>query len=72
MIRLSIRRRVLAPITEHGLGIPLGGYVLRVRVGVPAVAELRDVAAGRADLLAEVAGVLEGASEGELDEPLAR
>ena len=37
-----------------------------------AVAELRSLAAGRADLLAEVAGVLEGVSEGELDEPLAR
>ena len=37
-----------------------------------AVAELRELAAGRADLLAEVAGMLEGASEGELDEPLAR
>jgi hypothetical protein len=37
-----------------------------------AVAELREVAGGRADLLAEVAGVLEGASEGELDEALAR
>jgi hypothetical protein len=37
-----------------------------------AVAELRELAAGRADLLAEVAGILEGAGEGELDEPLAR
>jgi hypothetical protein len=37
-----------------------------------AVAELRELAAGRADLLAEVAGILEGTSEGELDEPLAR
>jgi len=37
-----------------------------------AVAELRALAAGRADLLAEVAGVLEGASEGRLDEPFAR
>jgi hypothetical protein len=37
-----------------------------------AAAELRALAAGRADLLAEVAGILEGASEGELDEPLAR
>jgi hypothetical protein len=37
-----------------------------------AVAELRELAAGRADLLAEVAGVLEGAREGEPDEPLAR
>lgn len=37
-----------------------------------AVAELRSLAGGRADLLAEVAGVLEGVSEGELDEPLAR
>jgi hypothetical protein len=37
-----------------------------------AVAELRQLAAGRADLLAEVAGILEGAADGELDEPLAR
>jgi hypothetical protein len=37
-----------------------------------AVAALRELAAGRADLLAEVAGILEGASEGELDEPLGR
>jgi hypothetical protein len=37
-----------------------------------AVAALAELVAGRADLLAEVAGVLEGASEGELDEPLAR
>jgi len=35
-----------------------------------AVAALRELAVGRADLLAEVAGVLEGASEGELDERL--
>ena len=37
-----------------------------------AVAVLRELAAGRADLLAEVAGILEGARKGELDEPLAR
>jgi len=37
-----------------------------------AVAELRELAAGRSDLLAEVAGIFEGTSEGELDEPLAR
>ena len=37
-----------------------------------AVGELRELAAGRADLLAEVAGIFEGTSEGELDEPLAR
>jgi hypothetical protein len=37
-----------------------------------AVAELRKLAAGRADLLAEVAGVLEGFAEGQLNEPLAR
>jgi hypothetical protein len=34
--------------------------------------ELRELAAGRADLLAEVAGVMEGFGEGQLDEPLAR
>lgn len=33
---------------------------------------LRELAGGRADLLAEVADILEGASEGELDEPFAR
>ncbi len=32
----------------------------------------RAIAGGRADLLAEVAGVLEGTSAGRLDEPLAR
>jgi hypothetical protein len=37
-----------------------------------AVTELRELAGGRADLLAEVAGIFEGASEGELDEPLAK
>jgi hypothetical protein len=37
-----------------------------------AVDALREMAAGRADLFAEVAGVLEGANEGELDEALAR
>jgi hypothetical protein len=37
-----------------------------------AVAALVELAAGRADLLAEVAGIFEGTSEGELDEPLAR
>ena len=34
--------------------------------------ELRKLASGRADLLAEVAGIFEGTSEGELDVPLAR
>ena len=37
-----------------------------------ALAGLRALAGGRADLLAEVAGIIEGPSEGELDEPLAR
>jgi hypothetical protein len=37
-----------------------------------AVTELRELAGGRGDLLAEVAGILEGASEGELSEPLHR
>jgi hypothetical protein len=37
-----------------------------------AVAGLRELAGGRADLLAEVAGLLQGAREGEPDEPLAR
>ena len=39
---------------------------------VAAVAELRTIADGRADLLAEVAGILLGASEGELEEPRSR
>ena len=37
-----------------------------------AVAAVSELAGGRADLLAEVAGVLEGMSEGQMDEPLAR
>src|SRR6185312_11037932 len=37
-----------------------------------AVTELCELAGGRVDLLAEVAGIFEGTSEGELDEPLAR
>ncbi len=37
-----------------------------------AVQALSELAGGRADLLAEVAGIFEGTSEGELDEPLAR
>ena len=37
-----------------------------------AVAALRELAGVRSDLLAEVAGIFEGTSEGELDEPLAR
>jgi hypothetical protein len=37
-----------------------------------AVTELQELAGGRRDLLAEVAGILEGAREGEPDEPLAR
>ena len=37
-----------------------------------AVTALQELAGGRADLLAEVAGILEGAREGEPDEPLAR
>jgi ParB-like chromosome segregation protein Spo0J len=37
-----------------------------------AVGELRELAAGRTDLLAEVAGIVEGASEAKLDEPRAR
>jgi hypothetical protein len=35
-----------------------------------AVAELRQLVAGRSDLLAEVCGIMTGASEGELDQPL--
>jgi hypothetical protein len=37
-----------------------------------AVIELREIAGGRADLLAETAGVMLGASEGGLDEPRAK
>ncbi len=36
------------------------------------MAELQALAGGRADLLAEVAGIFEGTSEGEPDEALAR
>lgn len=37
-----------------------------------ALAELRKLAGGRADLLAQVAGLLEGFAEGELGEPIVR
>src|SRR5690348_14065146 len=37
-----------------------------------AVAALRELAAGRAELLAQVAGLLEGSAEGQPDEPLKR
>lgn len=37
-----------------------------------AAGELRELAGGRSDLLAQVAGLLEGFGEGALDEPLAR
>jgi hypothetical protein len=37
-----------------------------------AVAALRELAGGRGDLLAEVAGIFDGTSECELDEPLTR
>jgi hypothetical protein len=37
-----------------------------------AVGELRELARGRADLLAQVAGLLEGFGDGQLDEPLTR
>jgi hypothetical protein len=37
-----------------------------------AAGELRELAAGRADLLARAAGLLEGFGEGHLDEPLLR
>jgi hypothetical protein len=37
-----------------------------------AVTELRELAGGRSDLLAEVACLFEGTSEGELNAPLAR
>jgi hypothetical protein len=39
---------------------------------VAAVADLQEIADGRADLLAEVAGIFLGTSEGEPDEPRAR
>lgn len=39
--------------------------------GTAAVAAPRELADGRADLLADVAGLLEGFSDGELDEALA-
>ena len=37
-----------------------------------AVAELRELAAGRADLLAEVCGIIEGFVEGTIQEPHAK
>ncbi len=49
-----------------------GWHELTADEEAAAVAELRELAGGRADLLAEVAGISEGTSEGELDEPLCR
>lgn len=46
--------------------------VLTEQEEAAALTELRALAADRVDLLAEVAGIFEGTSEGELDEPLAR
>ena len=43
-----------------------------VGVGYQNVTPRSELADGRADLLAEVAGIFEGTSEGEPDEPLAR
>ena len=52
--------------------LPAGWRDLTGDEEAAAVAELRELAAGRADLLAEVAGIEEGASEGEPREPLSR
>ena len=64
-------RLLVAEITgearHHAKWRPLTGEEETV-----AVAGLRALAGGRGDLLAEVAGIFEGTSEGELDEPLAR
>ena len=49
-----------------------GWHDLTAAETAAAVAELRQIAGGRADLLAEVAGILEDASEDEPDEPRAR
>ena len=48
-----------------------GWRVLSADETAAAVAELHDIAGGRRDLLAEVAGVLIGFHEGDLDEPRA-
>ena len=46
--------------------------VLTAEKEAAATAEIVELAAGRADVLAHVAGVLLGAGEGELDEPRKR
>ena len=50
----------------------LGRRELPAEEHAAAVAELRELAGGRADLLAETAGLLEGFGEGEPDGPLNR
>ena len=69
--RLEADRILVAQLTgearHHARWRPLTG-----EEEAAALAELRALAGGRGDLLAEVAGIFEGTSEGELDEPLAR
>jgi hypothetical protein len=50
----------------------LGRRELPAEEYAAAVAELRELAAGRADLLAETAGLLEGFGEGEPTGPMSR
>ena len=50
----------------------LGRRELSAEEYAAAVAELRELAAGRADLLAETAGLLEGFGEGEATGPMTR
>ena len=69
--RLEADRILVAQLTgearHHARWRPLTG-----EEEAAALAELRALAGGRGDLLAEVAGIFEGTSEGDLDEPLAR
>lgn len=61
-----------SPNLQGRPGTAYGGGDLAEDEEAESLAELRALAGGRADLLAEVAGIFEGTREGELDEPLAR
>jgi NACHT domain len=67
----QVSERVLAEILRTALNHMKQGQ-LTVDEEAAAVAALRDRAAGRTDLLAQVAGLLEGVFEGDVHEPEAR
>jgi len=73
--RSSVHHRAgrLLTVGVHRLVGKFAGRLARARPGrAGRRGDRTSRARGRADLLAQVAGIFEGASEGELDKPLAR